>query len=685
MRKQARVLGILWASVIGLSVSAQTIVNIDYGAYFADFDSGSTEPNIAQGLWIGGTWGERQQSLATAGAALTLDSAVKFSGLRSQRISISRASGSSGALHIHFDPIPLNRRYFVPPEGQPLLVRIAYRAEGFVNARYGFRFCSGDRWGDLLPATDSTTNGWNILSQVVPLERSNQGGVRLLLRLEITLGEGAAQGTIWIDSLQVLAHPITVPARARPNPIKVAHYNVLPEDLAEFTTVPVQAVVGGRQVLALRQLAPHVETGVYFTPFTSFDHPTFHYIDLYDYYDCDVNHPNWFLLDSNGNRIIDPDYLQNRPFYMDIGHPQAQNRVVERLRSLTRDRYFVPQWIFFDNWSDWPRGVQTTRQYRDWAALLPAWTSLLNRVAPVIRQELGAKLMVNVGSRIAIFLDGNVGEQWIPQVDGIVQEGAWVIYNSRERRYVYRAYNAARTPVHFTDSSWISTLRAVNAYPQKTWALIAQCDVNDREMFRFIVASYLVTAHSNCLLALDDRVSGGSHTFRAFHLRHELFIPLGEATGTYRVEQGNFNTGALFARDFQYGIVLVNPHPELQFQYRTTRAYKDWDGNVIPANTVLTIPPRRGVVLYAAPEINMTITPSRDTALPGEVITFTVQYRNDGLADATNVRISVPLPEGMEFVSSSTGGQHHNRQIVWTLPQIRAGQSGTLTFQARVQ
>ncbi|MDW8107232.1 MAG: DUF11 domain-containing protein, partial [Armatimonadota bacterium] len=234
-------------------------------------------------------------------------------------------------------------------------------------------------------------------------------------------------------------------------------------------------------------------------------------------------------------------------------------------------------------------------------------------------------------------------------------------------------------------ASWISTLRAVNTYPNKTWILQVQCDPNDREMFRFAVASYLVVAHSNCLLAFEDRATGGAHTFRLFQTRHELFVPLGAAQGNYRVEQGNFNTGALFAREFEYGIALVNPHPELQFQYRTTRTYKDWDGNIIPANTVLTIGPRKGVVLYAAPEITMTISPQQVTALPGETVTFTIRYRNDGLADATNVRISVPLPDGMEFVSSSPGGQYLNRQVTWTLPQVRAGQSGTLTFQARVQ
>ncbi|MDW8106390.1 MAG: hypothetical protein RMK45_02810, partial [Armatimonadota bacterium] len=462
--------GLLWAILMGLCawVYAQTTVNLDYGAYLNDFDWGSPDTGIARGAIVFGTWGDLEQSLQAAGASLALDAEIKFSGLRSQRISFSRTSGASGTLTFRFDPIH-ERHYIRPPEGYPVLVRIAYRAEEFRNATYRFRFRTGERWGTLLNDTNTSTVGWQVISQVIPVERSSDGNLYLRLYLEITLGNGAASGRIWIDGVRAIAQPLTIPARTRPNIIKVAHYLVLPSDLIEFHEVPIDLVVGGRDVSIARRLIPQIEEGVYFAPFTSFDVPALREADLYDYADCSLNHPDWFLLDANGNRIMDPAYAHNRPFYMDIGHPQAQNRVVERLRLLTRDRYFVPRWIFFDNWSDWPRGVQTTRQYRDWPSLMPAWTSLLNRVAPVIRQELGAKLMVNIGSRIAIFLDGNVGEQWLPNVDGVMQEGAWIIYNTREQRYMYRNYNATRFPVHFTDASWISTLRAVNTYPNKTW------------------------------------------------------------------------------------------------------------------------------------------------------------------------------------------------------------------------
>jgi hypothetical protein len=39
----------------------------------------------------------------------------------------------------------------------------------------------------------------------------------------------------------------------------------------------------------------------------------------------------------------------------------------------------------------------------------------------------------------------------------------------------------------------------------------------------------------------------------------------------------------------------------------------------------------------------------------------------------------------MEFVSASDGGQLVNRQVRWNLTRLDAGQTRTLTFQARVQ
>jgi hypothetical protein len=66
-------------------------------------------------------------------------------------------------------------------------------------------------------------------------------------------------------------------------------------------------------------------------------------------------------------------------------------------------------------------------------------------------------------------------------------------------------------------------------------------------------------------------------------------------------------------------------------------------------------------------------------------VQFTVTYRNTGTAAGTNVRIAVPLPDGMTLVSSNPAATLENGQLVWVVPNIPVGGQGTLQFTVRVQ
>lgn len=661
--------------------NAPTTVLMDYGVYLADCEIDDDRDGVAEPLSVYGTWGDQAASLQASGATLSLDSARKFSGQHSQRVAINRTSGTPGTLTLRFDPIN-DSRYIQPPAGVPVLVRVMIRAEGFQNATYRVRARTGDRWMTLLSDTSADSGGWQAVSGIVPLETDSNGQPLLRLYWEISLGDGAARGTLWVDGLQVLAQPITVPQRTRPNAIKMAQYVSGPRDWAEFTEVPLTfALASRRDIVAIRKMYPQLTTLLYLHANKAYARPDRWSSDLYDYYDVDQNHPEWFLLDSNGNRIQDLRYPDQNSFYIDPGHPQAQNRAAERLVLLTQGMGVVSDWIYLDGWN----GRIDSQQYPTWESILPAWLSLAQRLSPVVRNTLGAKLMVNSASQMGLYVDGNIGTQWMPYIDGVLHEGAWTIYNSSQGQYSYRAYNSTRTPVNFKDSSWVTVLRAVNSYPDKYWIMLVQCDPNDRDMFRYAVASYLIVQHDRCILAFDDRATMGPHTFLTFNLRNELFVPLGQATGDYQILQGTLQNGALFARNYEYGMVLVNPTVNQTFQYTTTRAYKDWDGNLVPANTTLTIASCKGVVLYAAPEVSIEITPPQTSVLPGQTLTFTVRYRNTGLVDATNVQIAVPLMDGMSFMGGSDGATYHNRQVRWNVPRIRPGESGTRTFTVQVQ
>lgn len=49
--------------------------------------------------------------------------------------------------------------------------------------------------------------------------------------------------------------------------------------------------------------------------------------DLYNYDDVERNHPEWFLLDRNGQRILDGTF-----YYLDIGRQDVRERVAEPAR-----------------------------------------------------------------------------------------------------------------------------------------------------------------------------------------------------------------------------------------------------------------------------------------------------------------------------------------------------------------
>jgi uncharacterized repeat protein (TIGR01451 family) len=90
--------------------------------------------------------------------------------------------------------------------------------------------------------------------------------------------------------------------------------------------------------------------------------------------------------------------------------------------------------------------------------------------------------------------------------------------------------------------------------------------------------------------------------------------------------------------------------------------------------------PDLGASLYAV---------DRDTARPGETLTYTLVLRNDGLADAPSVWLTNPLPLHTTYVPGSLAlwgngtSVQANDVITWTGALLR-GQPVTLTYQALV-
>ena len=81
------------------------------------------------------------------------------------------------------------------------------------------------------------------------------------------------------------------------------------------------------------------------------------------------------------------------------------------------------------------------------------------------------------------------------------------------------------------------------------------------------------------------------------------------------------------------------------------------------------------------PVVNLTVKKTVDAAeisVGGEV-TFTVNVTNNGPSNATGVKVTDVVPEGFEFVSSSTG-DYDSETGVLTIPVIQAGESYVFTI-----
>ena len=86
-----------------------------------------------------------------------------------------------------------------------------------------------------------------------------------------------------------------------------------------------------------------------------------------------------------------------------------------------------------------------------------------------------------------------------------------------------------------------------------------------------------------------------------------------------------------------------------------------------------------------APELVVEKTAQPSTAYPGDTVTFTLHYRNDGKGDAENTVLVDQLPSALNFVSAS--GQKTadaNGLVSWDLGTLKAGASGTKLITVEV-
>ena len=141
------------------------------------------------------------------------------------------------------------------------------------------------------------------------------------------------------------------------------------------------------------------------------------------------------------------------------------------------------------------------------------------------------------------------------------------------------------------------------------------------------------------------------------------------------------------------GSMTVSLVPGKTYQAMTYRSDFTFQNLTVNGNTISGIPSYSyDMIVYikaveppttTVPNISLSLSVDKSTAAPGDVLTYTLTYRNTGDGDAKTVTIMNPVPLSTTYVS---GGAYDSaaRTVKWTIPTIAPGGSGTLSFSVKV-
>lgn len=92
--------------------------------------------------------------------------------------------------------------------------------------------------------------------------------------------------------------------------------------------------------------------------------------------------------------------------------------------------------------------------------------------------------------------------------------------------------------------------------------------------------------------------------------------------------------------------------------------------------------------IQAQPQLSLVLTVDKTTAVPSEVITYTLDYTNEGDGEAVNVELTLPIPANTTFVSGSVsdGGVYDPAAncVRWAVPTLGPGASGRCVAKVKV-
>ena len=244
---------------------------------------------------------------------------------------------------------------------------------------------------------------------------------------------------------------------------------------------------------------------------------------------CEINeqHPDWFLLDQYGNRIVNGNSV-----YMDPGNMEYRAFWLKRARALQEQFHW--DGIFIDNLEASLGKISNKgtilAKYPDDASYQSAIEGFLKYLHENYFAPSGQPVLANIIS----IRDCKVWLRYLQYLDGAMIEAFAVDWSNDYR----------------SASDWESQLSVIDqALSQgKTLILVSQAEHPDSNRQEFAFASYLLVANENVSFRYAD-----SEGYREISLFENYFLDLGEPLGP------RYKKGFAWRRDFNNGYILVNP------------------------------------------------------------------------------------------------------------------------------
>jgi len=250
-----------------------------------------------------------------------------------------------------------------------------------------------------------------------------------------------------------------------------------------------------------------------------------------DFCEISEQHLDWFLLDQNGNRIVD-----GNSFYMDPGNAGYQAFWLQRARALHEQFHW--DGIFIDNLEasldklDKDGGALPAK-YPDDASYQSAIEGFLIYLHKNYFEPSGQPVLANIVS----VGDWNVWLRYLQYLDGAMIEAFAVDWSDG----------------YSSPSDWKSEMDAIDQalLQGKTLILVSQMEEPDSNRQRFALASYLLIANENVSFRYAN-----SDSYKEVLLYENYFINLGKPLGP------RYQKGFSWQRDFANGYVIVNPRTQ---------------------------------------------------------------------------------------------------------------------------